>query len=108
LAGQRPRQFFGKTDVNDTTASTSTTTGALTITGGIGSQGAIYAGAEVQGTEFRVGGTKILGARQTGFTLGGGTEAKGAIDDTTITLQELAQQVIALKAALAAHGIIGA
>jgi hypothetical protein len=97
----------GFLEANATTPSTSTTTGAIRTAGGIGSQGAVYAGGEVQGTEFRIGGTKVLGARQTGFTLGSGTEAKGAIDDTTITLQELAQQVIALKAALAAHGIIG-
>lgn len=37
-----------------------------------------------------------------------GTAEKGARDTATVTLPQLAGQVMALKAALTTHGIIGA
>lgn len=46
--------------VNQTTASTSTTSGALVVNGGVGVAGAINAGSTVSATSFQISGTTIL------------------------------------------------
>jgi len=55
------------------------------------------------------GGTKVLGARDTGWTAMTGTTDKATSYDTsTVTLAQLAGRVMALQAALTTHGMIGA
>lgn len=53
------------------------------------------------------GGTKVVGARRTGWTPGTGTEVRSTFDTATVTLPQLAQQFLALQADLIAHGLIG-
>jgi hypothetical protein len=54
-----------------------------------------------------VGGNQVVGARNTGWAPDTGTPLKIAFDTATVTLPQLAGQVMALKAALVAHGLIG-
>lgn len=46
--------------------------------------------------------------RPTGYVLGGGTPARGSFDPTTVTLTQLAQQVLAIKSDLMTIGWFGA
>lgn len=55
------------------------------------------------------GGTKVLGARDTGYTaMTGAPNKAAAYDVATVTLPQLAARVAALQASLTAHGQIGA
>jgi len=59
--------------------------------------------------ELRQGGVKIVGARDTGWTAFTNTTNKATSYDTaTVTLQQLAERVAAMQAALTTHGLIGA
>jgi hypothetical protein len=61
------------------------------------------------GKELRNGGTKVVGARDTGWTAMTGTTNKATSYDTsTVTLAQLAGRVMAIQAALTTHGLIGA
>ncbi|MEG4485263.1 hypothetical protein QUB04_09485 [Microcoleus sp. D2_18a_B4] len=93
--------------VNGTTASTSTATGALTVGGGIGTAGAIFAGSSIQGTQFQVAGIKVIGARNLGWTAPTGTTNKGAFSSDTATLLEVSRRLYTLENALRSHGLIG-
>jgi hypothetical protein len=86
--------------------STSTTTGTIVCPGGVGIAGAGYFGDIVQATSFQVGGTKVIGARETGWTAGTGTPNKGAYNADTATLLQVAQRVLAISQALRNHGLI--
>jgi len=58
--------------------------------------------------ELRINGTKVSGPRDTGWTAMTGTTDKAtAYDTATVTLPQLAGRVMALQAALTAHGKIG-
>lgn len=57
---------------------------------------------------FKVGGTKVVGAQQTGWTDPTGASSRASFDPSTVTLNQLAQVVSALYADLKAHGLIGA
>ena len=59
--------------------------------------------------ELRQGGVKVVGARDTGWTAFTNTTNKATSYDTsTVTLQQLAERVAAIQAALTTHGLIGA
>jgi hypothetical protein len=58
---------------------------------------------------YRVSGTKVLGARDIGWTAMTGTSDRGtAFDAATVTLTQLASRVKAIQVALTTHGLIGA
>lgn len=57
---------------------------------------------------FNVNGTKVIGARQTGWTAPTGTALKTGFDTATATTTQLAQTLKAVIDALVAHGSIGA
>jgi hypothetical protein len=58
---------------------------------------------------YGISGTKVVGARDTGWTAMTGTTNKAATYDTaSVTLAQLAGRVMALQAALTTHGLIGA
>jgi hypothetical protein len=62
-------------------------------------------------TSFRIGGTKVVGARQTGWAIPTGTTARGTFDTESVTLVQLARRVYSLIADLGAtsgHGLIDA
>lgn len=56
---------------------------------------------------YKVAGTKVVGARQTGWTDPTGAGSKASFDPTTVTLSQLAQFVKALYGDLKTHGLIG-
>ena len=58
--------------------------------------------------EYRIAGTKVLDARETGWTAMAGTATKGGFDTATVTLPQLAQVVKALVDKDIYHGNIGA
>jgi hypothetical protein len=59
--------------------------------------------------DLQRGGTKVLGARDTGWTAMTGTSDKATAYATgSVTLPQLAGRVMAMQAALTTHGIIGA
>lgn len=98
---------IGVVFLGDTTVSTSTTTGALIISGGVGSSGNIFSGGTIQGTHFQVTGVKVIGARDTGWTAPTGTTNKGVFASETATLLDVARRVFSLETALRNHGLIG-
>ncbi len=58
--------------------------------------------------QYNVAGTKVIGARDTGWSAMTGTANKNTVYDTSsATLPQIAGRVMALQAALTAHGIIG-
>lgn len=58
---------------------------------------------------WAVSGTKVVGARDTGWSAMTGSTNKATVYDTaTVTLAQLAGRVMALQAALTTHGLIGA
>lgn len=59
---------------------------------------------------YRVGSTKVVGTRKTGYTnaMTGTKNRAAAYDTSTITLQQLAERVGALLDDLTTHGLIGA
>lgn len=60
------------------------------------------------GTSLLIGGTKVIGARNTGWLAMTGTaDESTALATSTATLEQLAQRVKALQDALATHGLIG-
>lgn len=60
-------------------------------------------------TGYGISGTKVVGARDTGWSAMTGTTNKATVYDTaTVTLAQLAGRVMALQAALTTHGLIGA
>lgn len=59
-------------------------------------------------TGYGISGTKVVGARDTGWSAMTGTTNKATVYDTaTVTLAQLAGRVMALQAALTTHGLIG-
>lgn len=57
---------------------------------------------------FRVNGTQVVSARDTGWTAMTGTTNKATSYDTsTVTLAQLAGRVMAIQAALTTHGLLG-
>lgn len=61
------------------------------------------------GKVLKVNATQVVGARDTGWTAMTGTPNEGTSYDTaSVTLAQLAGRVMALQAALTAHGLIGA
>lgn len=65
-------------------------------------------GRFVARTSFDVNGTKVLGARDTGWTaMTGSTDKSTSYATGSVTLAQLAGRVMALQAALTTHGIIG-
>jgi hypothetical protein len=60
----------------------------------------------LSGDYYRAG-TKVVSARNTGWTAATGTSTKTTFDTTTVTTQQLAERVKALMDALIAHGLIG-
>jgi hypothetical protein len=59
--------------------------------------------------DYYRGGTKVVGARDTGWTAMTGTpDESTAYDTASVTLPQLAGRVMALQAALTTHGLIGA
>jgi hypothetical protein len=57
---------------------------------------------------FRVNGTQVVSARDTGWTaMTGSTDKATAYATGTVTLAQLAGRVMALQAALTTHGLIG-
>ena len=59
--------------------------------------------------QYQVNFTKVVGARETGFSAMTGTANKATVYDTaTVTLAQLAERVMSLQAALTTHGLIGA
>lgn len=96
----------GSSYFNDTTVSTSPTTGALIVAGvGVGG-GNIFATGNIQGTQFQVGGVKVLGARDTGWTTGTGTPNKGSFAADTATLLQVSQRLLAFEQMARAMGFI--
>jgi hypothetical protein len=72
------------------------------------SSGVAQAAAWDATTEHRTNGTKVLGARDTGYVAMTGTSNKNTVYDTsTVTLAQLAGRVMALQASLTTHGAIG-
>jgi hypothetical protein len=72
------------------------TTAGLALTGNCDASG-----------HYRVGGTKVVGARAGGWGAATGTAARGAYDTTSVTTAQLAERVKALIDDLIAHGLIG-
>lgn len=101
------RAGVGQVYLGDTTQSTSTTSGALVIAGGQAVGGNIFSGGTIQGTQFQVAGTKVLGARDTGWTAPTGTANKGAFASDTASLLNVAQRLYSLEIALRNHGLLG-
>lgn len=60
------------------------------------------------GKVYKINAIQVVGARDTGWTASTGTPLKSTFDTGTVTLAQLAGQVMALKTALLAHGLIGA
>lgn len=62
------------------------------------------------GSEYRIGTTKVVGQRETGWTLMTGTAQRGTFATGTVTLPELAGVVLALQEDLGlnGHGLIDA
>ena len=61
------------------------------------------------GKVYKVNGTQVVGARDTGWTAMTGTANENTSYDTaSVTLPQLAGRVMALQAALTTHGLIGA
>lgn len=68
---------------------------------------AVFA-ADVEAAAFRVSGSKVVGARDTGWTAMTGTPDESTVYATgSVTLPQLAGRVMALQAALTTHGLIG-
>ena len=61
----------------------------------------------IDGDVFKVSGTQVVSARQTGWTAPTGTEDRGTFATSTVTLPELAERVHALIDDLTTHGLIG-
>lgn len=58
---------------------------------------------------FRVNGTQVVSARDTGWTaMTGSTNKATSYDTSTVTLAQLAGRVMAIQAALTTHGLLGA
>ena len=67
------------------------------------------AGALNIASNFSIGGTKVVGARYTGWAAMTGSADEGSTYDTaTVTLPQIAGRVMAMQAALTTHGMIGA
>ena len=62
----------------------------------------------VQATQFQIGGTKILGARETGWAVGTGTPNKGTFAADTATLLQVSQRLLAFEQMARTHGLLGA
>lgn len=61
------------------------------------------------GKTYQLNGQAVVGARNTGWTaMTGATDKDTAYDTSTITLQQLAQRVGFIQAALTSHGLLGA
>lgn len=72
----------------------------------VGGQGVVN--IETSGGEYRLNGTRVVGARDTGWVAMTGTANESTVYDTaTVTTAQLAGRVMALQAALTTHGLIG-
>jgi hypothetical protein len=58
--------------------------------------------------EYRMNGTKVVAARQTGWAAATGTATRTTFDTATVTTAQLAERVKALIDNLITHGLIGA
>lgn len=75
----------------------------LNSTGAVNPRGGFL---DLTSGELRVSGTKVLGARDTGWSAGTGTPNKGAFAADTATAVQAAQRVLALEAMLRTQGVI--
>ena len=96
----------GSSYFNDTTASTSITTGAVIIAGGAGIAGTTNTTILNAITQINISGTKVIGARETGWTTATGTANKGAFAADTATTIQTAQRLLAIEQMLRTHGLI--
>jgi hypothetical protein len=55
---------------------------------------------------YKVNGTQVVTARETGWTTGGGTPNKGAFNTATATATDCAQRILAIEQSMRAHGLI--
>lgn len=77
---------------------------SLTVAGNVNASTQINTG-----TQYQVSFTKVVGARETGYSAMTGTTNKATVYDTaSVTLEQLAGRVMALQASLTTHGLIGA
>lgn len=67
---------------------------------------AVSGDASVSGV-YRVGSTKVVGNRATGWSAPTGTAQRSAFDTSTVTTSQLAQRLKALIDDLTSHGLIG-
>lgn len=67
----------------------------------------IAAGIVAAGTEYRVGATKVVESRKTGWGAPTGAATRTTFDTATVTLPQLAERVKALIDDLTTHGLIG-
>jgi len=72
----------------------------------IGAAGATRPRTGYFGTSVFVGASKVLDARQTGWTSATGTANKGAFASDTATLQDVARRLFSLESDLRTHGLI--
>lgn len=91
-------------------------TGSGTFSGAVTAQSGLNAGpAGVTQASLTPGGTpqlslatlKVVGPRQTGWTVGTGTPQKTTFATSTVTLAQLAGVVLSLQTDLITHGLIG-
>jgi len=75
------------------------------LTGNLTPTGNLYLPA---GKALYNAGNQVVGARATGWTADTGTALRTGFDTATVTLAQLAGQVMALKQDLTTHGLIGA
>ena len=74
----------------------SITTAGLTVTGGVGVS-----------TDYKIGGTKVVGGRVGGWGVPTGTASRASFDTATAGVADLASRLKALIDDLTAHGLIG-
>lgn len=67
----------------------------------------ISSGGYVNAGEYRVGSTKVVGSRRTGWTMPTGFLDRNGYNTSSVTLSVLAEHVAALFYDLQAHGLIG-
>ncbi len=75
--------------------------------GGIAHDGTVTAPFVYSFNGLAAGGVQVVGYRVTGWAVPTGTTSRATYDTATVTVQELAQRVAALQAALAEHGLVG-
>jgi hypothetical protein len=90
------------------TPSSVTASGIVSSGSSISAATSVSAGTFINATtEYRVAGTKVIGARITGWGSPTGTQSRTTFSSATVTLPELAQRVGQLINDLKTHGLIG-